>query len=119
MLMIRIPKAVRRRDAILSLSREGHDPAAIAATLGTSPAAVRSTLSKLRRAGEDVPRARAARLDGAGLRISVSLPDALAARLEAEAAARGVSSRDLAAQVIACALRDDMVGAILDDGTDA
>lgn len=103
--------------AIERLARDGYEPAAIAALVDSPVTSVRTIISKLRRRGVDVPTTRRP-IDcpaGLGSRIEIALPGPIADRLSIEASSRGVSIRDLVLALLTAAVRDDMVGAILDD----
>jgi transposase len=105
------PKVQCKREIIKQLHIEGLSTPEIAERADTTIGAVRSTLSMLRKRGE---------LDQAAPRTTLTkalgnldLRTVRALRLEAQR--RKVSPSDLAVQIIATALRDGIVGAILDD----
>jgi len=113
-------KPVWRQCADLALA--GAPPAEIAVAVGTSRACVYAHLHKARRRGVAIPRFSTARGPAGQAvphrpRVSVS-PGVLDA-LDAPAAARGLTPRELAAQVLAAVAHGGLVDAVLDDLGDA
>jgi hypothetical protein len=103
------PRTRSKTDLIVSLARARMDPAAIAGMIGSTPGAVRARISQLRRAGMKLPSSSIAPVD-------LRLGPPLAGVLTDAAAARGISAADLAHQILAAVLTDDLVDAVLDRG---
>jgi len=100
---------------VLKLAKQRVRPCIIAQRVGRTPATVYHYLCKARRAGVDIPKfdtgPASPRLTTLA---SISAEDTKALRVFAQR--RGLTVKDLVAQVVHVVARDSLVAAILDDG---
>lgn len=89
-----------RTAAVLALSARGMSDSAIARATGIAVSSVAALRCSARRRAD---------------RLELIVTRAALARLQAEAARRGQYTRTLAARILETVVRDDLIGAVLDD----
>jgi len=123
-----------RNEAIIAMALDGVPPGVIEGRLGISRNVIYATLRAARQAGRDIPifttsgqlpgpyvheerpkrGARPATHRGSGLHVVI--PHDALFRLRSPAIARGMTSKELARDIITRVVDDDLVDAVLDDG---
>lgn len=105
-----------RITAVRYMARMTLDAAVIAEVIGTTPGVVRSCMSELRRAGEDIPRA-TARLypRAAAMEVRAAVPPDLFRRLCNAAKRRRERPQETAKRILTAVIQHDMIDAVLDD----
>lgn len=96
-----------------AIKTEGVAPCVLAGRFGTTPAAMRSLIKRLRAKGYDLPKApRSSRAPS----TAILVPRALASRLRRDAKRRGLAPRELIAALLAEIIRRGMTADLLDGG---
>lgn len=102
---------------VVDLAKAGHPPRDIAVIVGIKPSSAREFLKKARRGGEQIPYFKP---PGRVLRKARTLHvnEETVKRLYKHALSLGVSTSELAADLLEKIVADDLVDAILDTGGD-
>ena len=110
------PKLTPRQRRLLAAVRLGLPPVALARRFRTTAGAMSTALHQLRAMGVDIPVfTGAARRPLTQIKVDRGFLKALAPH----AKRRGVTTRELASQIIRAVLRKDLIGSLLDDGSGA
>lgn len=103
--------------AIVDLAMKGASRTEISAQVGATMGTISAILSKARRDGQPIPKAKSGRKTVIHCgRKTVNFQSSTIDALIPEAAARGIEVADLIRDLVATIAEDRIVGAILDDG---
>ena len=103
-----------RQKRILKAAREGHPPVELARRFGTTAGAMSTALHTIRALGHDVPKF----TSSVRAKLSpVQIEHGLLEQLSDDAKRRGITTRQLASQLLRVILRHDLTAALINSGS--
>ncbi|WP_171052543.1 helix-turn-helix domain-containing protein [Ruegeria sediminis] len=112
-----MPAARPDRDQIITMAQSGYPPREIAEELGIAPHAIYYVLSSARQRGVEIKRFSGGRTGARGLSRIRFTPE-VKEQFRPHADLRGLTVRELAAEILEAVAASDLVDAVLDDGCD-